>query len=610
LEAALAYAASGFAIFPTHDVLGGACSCGQVCPSPGKHPRTRNGFKDSTTDTGTIASWWRTWPSANVAIDCGKSGIVVVDVDVKKSANGKTSLEWLRQNDPAAFDSTLLIATPSGGYHYVFRGAIKSGQGTLGEGVDVRSIDGYVLAPPSIAFGAYDENRLPVSGSQRPYEVIRPAPIVPFPQHLAPRARPDTIEFGSREFAGPERDGIPYGEHRQSLLWFGWHLRSVQGLSVEAGLPIMRAYLAALDDYNPANPFSDRDLRGMLANVKPNIAAAPPPGPVTLFDAIESAHTVIANAPQPRQAIISGLMIQGELHVIYGTDGVGKTTIAAYEVALVTRQGRDVLAFVSEDQPRDFAIKVWHSGGDISRLHLYNAGRSLREFLLPKCKVDLEQMLAARPYGCVYFDSIGDMKSTDIRTNAADEARQMYGPLSSLAQQYNTAIVVTAHTNARDVLEGARQIRAKARVVARVERPKQEVEMTDDTISFGGSEHDPMWCAHVTTEKFSRGVPGMRHAFFFESRPSMDPYTGKADVEFDPNGVAQPKMLYVATWHEQMEPVSTGKLPSSAPVRTDIEAKIADMLRANPALSASQIYAQIGGRKTDVLSIVKKLKAT
>lgn len=605
LEAALVYAGNGWAVFPTHDVSTGACSCGVACTSPGKHPRTGHGFQNSTVDPVTIAAWWKMWPNANVAIDCGKSGLVVADVDVKKGARGAATMRWFLEREPA-FGQTLVVTTPTGGYHFYFAGQAKTGQQTLGEGVDVRSVGGYVLAPPSVVFGAYDENKLPIVGSQRAYEVTNRVALAPFPMHLLPQ-RDDTITFG-RDFEGPERGAIPYGEHRQSLLWFGWHLRSVQGLSVEGALPLMRSFMVALDGYNPANPFSDRDLAAMLSNVKPNIAAAAPPGPVSIFDALQPAHAIIANAPPPRQVTIPGLMIRGELHIMYGTDGVGKTTINAFLAALVSRQGRDVLAFVSEDQPRDFAIKFYLSGGDLARLTIYDAGRSMREFLLPKCKVDLEQMLAAKQWGCIYFDSIGDLKSTDFRQNAADEARALYGPLSSLAQKYDTSILCTAHTNARDVLEGARQIRAKARVVARVERPKQEVEMNSDTITFGGSAHDPMWSAHVTTEKYSRGVPGMRHAFFFESRPSIDPYTQKPDVEFNPQGIAEVKELYVCTRYETLEPASQERLPSNAPVRTDMEARIADMLRQNPSLSARQILTKVGGRTSDVFGIVKKLK--
>src|SRR5262249_46092588 len=90
-DAALAYAAGGYFIFPCFEISAtGDCTCpaphpsrnaqGQ-CENPGKHPRTPHGFKDATRDPATITAWWTRWPQANVALDCGRSGLLVVDVD-------------------------------------------------------------------------------------------------------------------------------------------------------------------------------------------------------------------------------------------------------------------------------------------------------------------------------------------------------------------------------------------------------------------------------------------------------------------------------------------------------------------------------------------------
>ncbi len=57
LDAALAYARRGWPVLPVHSAEdGGRCTCekGRECDSPGKHPRTRHGVKDATTDEGQI----------------------------------------------------------------------------------------------------------------------------------------------------------------------------------------------------------------------------------------------------------------------------------------------------------------------------------------------------------------------------------------------------------------------------------------------------------------------------------------------------------------------------------------------------------------------------
>ncbi len=51
LESALEYASNGMPVFPVHTPTGDGCSCkDSKCSGVGKHPRTRNGLKDATTD--------------------------------------------------------------------------------------------------------------------------------------------------------------------------------------------------------------------------------------------------------------------------------------------------------------------------------------------------------------------------------------------------------------------------------------------------------------------------------------------------------------------------------------------------------------------------------
>ncbi|HYO90339.1 MAG TPA: bifunctional DNA primase/polymerase, partial [Pyrinomonadaceae bacterium] len=94
LTAALAYARRGWAVCPLHNPdTERACSCaaGQECRSPGKHPRTRRGLKDATTDEAQVRAWWRKWPHANIGLAMGKaSGLVALDVDPR--AGGDVSL--------------------------------------------------------------------------------------------------------------------------------------------------------------------------------------------------------------------------------------------------------------------------------------------------------------------------------------------------------------------------------------------------------------------------------------------------------------------------------------------------------------------------------------
>ena len=158
LDAALAYGAAGWAVLPVAGVSpAGECGCGRSCESPGKHPATRHGVHDATTDPVLIGEWWRRSPGANVGIATGAaSGLIVVDVDLPKG--GRESLQALvaagRQLAP-----TLTSHTGGRGLH-LFYGrpegvAIPNAAGRLPglpealPGIDLRGDGGYVVAPPS-----------------------------------------------------------------------------------------------------------------------------------------------------------------------------------------------------------------------------------------------------------------------------------------------------------------------------------------------------------------------------------------------------------------------------------------------------------------------------
>jgi len=150
--AAAVYAALGWPVFPLHTISAGLCTCTRpACSSPGKHPRTRHGLKDASTDKAIVVDWWEQWPEANVGVRTGSaSDLLVLDVDAE--SDGEESLGRLEQTH-GRLPRTLTALTGGGGRHLFFRhpdGEVRNSAGKLGAGLDIRADGGYIVAPPSI----------------------------------------------------------------------------------------------------------------------------------------------------------------------------------------------------------------------------------------------------------------------------------------------------------------------------------------------------------------------------------------------------------------------------------------------------------------------------
>ena len=157
-QAALEYAARGWKVVPDHGLLpGGRCTCSDpVCNSPGKHPRIEREDpnahvrREGTRDANLIKAWWERWPDSNLAIACGSSGLVIVDVDPRN--NGLETLEDLIRKHGRAME-TLTVQSGGGGLHLYFahpgRGQVVRNRIGLYPGVDIKADGGRIVAPPS-----------------------------------------------------------------------------------------------------------------------------------------------------------------------------------------------------------------------------------------------------------------------------------------------------------------------------------------------------------------------------------------------------------------------------------------------------------------------------
>lgn len=151
IAAALDFAERGFPIVPMHNPVGGGCSCGSDCKSPGKHPRiaTGKGHGAATCDDEQVRQWWATWPDANIAMLTGaRAGWFVVDIDPRHG--GYESLAQL-ETKYGPLPRTVEAATGGGGSHLFYHHpGERMSCAAIAPGVDVKSDGGLILVSPSL----------------------------------------------------------------------------------------------------------------------------------------------------------------------------------------------------------------------------------------------------------------------------------------------------------------------------------------------------------------------------------------------------------------------------------------------------------------------------
>ncbi|MBS2964945.1 bifunctional DNA primase/polymerase [Actinocrinis puniceicyclus] len=199
-EQAVDLALQGFAVFPL---------------APGtKRPMFKNWEKRASTDPRQIASWWNTTPNANIAIACGPTNLLVIDLDKAKRPDGPRHGEETLAKLAAGRElpRTFTVASARGGRHLYYRqpdGAalsITTGSDTAGLGplVDTRGHGGFIVAPGSLFEGGT-------------YRVEHDAAVAPLPTWIAdqltkrpPAAQPPPAPAPSRTPV-TDRRRVAYG---------------------------------------------------------------------------------------------------------------------------------------------------------------------------------------------------------------------------------------------------------------------------------------------------------------------------------------------------------------------------------------------------------------
>jgi Bifunctional DNA primase/polymerase, N-terminal len=205
-EAAVAYAAAGYQVFPLRGKL-------PVGNCPACEPRSRSyrphraqecehelchGLYAATSDPDRVQRWWARCPQANIGARIPLS-LLVLDVDPRHGGHVRLA-QLQRQHGRLPPTRVSVSGRGDGGHHlwFLHPGAPLS-VAALGDGLDLKTHTGYVLLPPS---------RHPTTG--RPYTWAEPLEDpAPLPGWLARLLTPPAVMPvpGSRRTWPPARIG-------------------------------------------------------------------------------------------------------------------------------------------------------------------------------------------------------------------------------------------------------------------------------------------------------------------------------------------------------------------------------------------------------------------
>ena len=350
LENALQYAGYGWSVFP-------------VDPG-GKKPLVR--WRDeSSSDPERVTEMWGLMPNANIGIDCGKSGLVVIDVDdiaAVKDLSEKFGF------DPSA-DETLVARTGRGGLHIYYRAGeeeVRNSASKIADHVDIRGAGGYVVAPPSMHESGNNYEWLKKRSPKPIPEALvhafnyreEPKPIVLPPERAHEKwglAILAAEAFAVETSKPGERNNQL---NKSAFLVYG----AVKGGHLDQNLAEMRMLQAAVH----VGLTEDEARRTLDSAWEGSEARHPQEKPATVTPLADDDVTPpmfrlltpedLDRLPPP-EWLLPERLPEGQTWM-YGEPGSGKTFLALDWAASVSAKGMNVLYFVGEGV-QGFARRVW-----------------------------------------------------------------------------------------------------------------------------------------------------------------------------------------------------------------------------------------------------------
>ena len=450
VEIALAYAARQWFVFPCREVR---------CGAKHKAPWTKNGHLDASTDPEQIRKWWKQKPQALIGIDCGRSGLVVVDVDSADGHGGPDGYEtWSEHKIEAPeVENTMLVETFSGGLHAYFSAnghkvqCDNTGE-RLGPGIHVKAQGGYVIAGGSEGYEFVEGH-----GLER---------LAGLPAYLSAR-----LAYVSRAPLIPaEALTIPQGSRNAALTSLAGTMRK-RGMSEDA---ILAALLAENKEKCKPEPLPEAEVAAIAKSVSryapAEVAAVAKgngkPEPLTCLPAV-SFGSLLDSTPERPEYVWYGYLAKGAVTELAAKPKVGKTRLAL-EIVRCVLAGEEMLGHATFRCPVLYMTEQGH-GSFITQTrasHLHDSRDGFHVLLRGPVRrlgwAEVGELAVAyvkeHGIGLVVIDTLSEWAS--IRgddENSAGAAMAAMAPLNAIATT-GAAVLAVRHERkgSGDVGESAR----------------------------------------------------------------------------------------------------------------------------------------------------------
>src|SRR5215472_4718974 len=184
LTAALSLAAAGLPVFPA---------------GADKRPLLAGWQEKASTEEEQLRKWWDSHPTALPAIVVGRAGLVVIDCDRHPGGDdGIKAFNRLLSANGGNLADVPITKTANGGAHLFFKQPkgepLGNGRGELPDGIDVRGVGGFVIAPGAVLPDG--KGWQSVNGRPLLADAFKAGTIPKLPQWLADIIRPNRKSNG------------------------------------------------------------------------------------------------------------------------------------------------------------------------------------------------------------------------------------------------------------------------------------------------------------------------------------------------------------------------------------------------------------------------------